>query len=760
MNTYPLEVETRDSINTRLRHLGWITEAEDPNCNVFQERVKTVEQSRILQGKRPDYVLYQSNTDKPIAVIEAKRPGADLDMALRQAIDYANPLSIPIAFACNKTFAIAQHVSQGDPLKIDGEEIQDFIDELTSLRFVEEGSEITSTPLGMNITREGLIETYKDANNILRKEGLREGFERFSAFSEILFLKFIDESERLRSLIGEKYCWSEFQHLPDDLLLDYIRDTVWKRLQAEFGEIFNNQFAIQKASNLKSIVERISTINLTSIDSDIKGDAFEYFLKSVTNGVKDLGEYFTPRHIVRLIIRILKPKYGETIYDPFCGTGGFLLEAFKYLSLQTAGSHQQIDETLKQKTIFGRELTSTARIAKMNMILFGDGHNNIEKTDSLENPIEEKYDIVMSNIPYSQETAAGKYYPIPTSPTSKSDGDLVCIQHIWKSLKPGGRAAVIVPETFLYKGGKTKQVRELIVRHASELNIISLPRGVFNPYTPEKTNILYFEKGDNQFKSCFFFAIQNDGFELNAKRKPIAGSSDIIKCLSVWDDFREIKGVSTSQSRGVIGQSGWNLRPFCYMEDIPEIQGEGVYLNNDLIREIAEEKVHPNDYPDQEFAMLEISKNGVFLKDWLLGSEATQEYKCVRAGDIVYNPHRVNIGSIGVVPNHLDNGLVSPAYIVIRPNNPSEYHPNYLVSVLKHPRYLKVIRNYSLASTRASLPFSELIRIKIPKPSLNDVRLLDSAGKQLQEALKLQKEAEQKIGKIATDPIEYTTNER
>ena len=752
MNTYPLEVETRESINTRLKHLGWITEAEDPLCNVFQERTKTVEQSHVLQGKRPDYVLYQSNTDIPIAIIEAKRPGSDLDKALQQAIDYANPLSVPLVFACNKTFAIAQHVSQGDPLKIDGEEIQDFIDELTSLRFIEEGAEIRSTPLGMNITRDGLIETFNDVNNILRNDGLREGYERFSTFSDILFLKFIDESEVLKRLIGEEYCWSEFQNYPDRQLLSYVRDTVWKRLQTIFGDIFDDNFAMSTPSNLKNIVERISTINLTSIDSDVKGEAFEYFLKSVTNGVKDLGEYFTPRHIVRLIIKILKPKYGEKIYDPFCGTGGFLLEAFKHLSLQTDTSHEDINNTLKQKTIFGRELTSTARIAKMNMILFGDGHSNIEKMDSLKNPIEERYDVVMSNIPYSQKTGAGKYYPIPTSAESKSDGDLVCIQHIWKSLKPGGRAAVIVPETFLYKGGKTKKVRELIVRDASELNIISLPRGVFNPYTPQKTNILYFEKGDNQFKSCFFFAIQNDGFELNAKRKPIAGSSDIIKCLSVWDDFREIKGVSTSQSRGVMGQSGWNLRPFCYMEDLPEIQGEGVYLSKSIVREIIE-KVHPNDYPDQEFSLLEVSKQGIFLKDCLLGSEATQEYKRVRVDDIVYNPHRVNIGSIGVVPDHLDNGLVSPAYIVIRSPNPSEYPPNYLVSVLKHPRYLKVIMNYSLASTRASLPFDELIRIKIPKPSVNELELLSSAEKHLQEAMKLQKEAEQGIDQITKDYI-------
>ena len=399
MNTYPLEVETRESINTRLKHLGWILDGENPNCNVFQERAKTVEQARLLQGKRPDYVLYQSHTDKPIAIIEAKRPGLDLDQALRQAINYANLLSVPLAFACNKTFAIAQHIHQDSPLKIDGEEIQDFIDELTAIKFIEEGAEITLTPLGMNVTRDVLIETYEDANEILRKEGLREGYERFSTFSEILFLKFIDESERLRSLIGERYCWSEFQSFPDDQLLDYIRDTVWKRLQTEFGEIFNNQFAIQTASNLKSIVERISTINLTSIDSDIKGDAFEYFLKSVTNGVKDLGEYFTPRHIVKMILRILQPRYGETIYDPFCGTGGFLLEAFKYLSSKIDTSQEDIDKTLKQQTIFGRELTATARVAKMNMILFGDGHNNIEKMDSLENRLKKNTILLCQTFP-------------------------------------------------------------------------------------------------------------------------------------------------------------------------------------------------------------------------------------------------------------------------------------------------------------------------------------------------------------------------
>ena len=118
------------------------------------------------------------------------------------------------------------------------------------------------------------------------------------------------------------------------------------------------------------------------------------------------------------------------------------------------------------------------------------------------------------------------------------------------------------------------------------------------------------------------------------------------------------------------------------------------------------------------------------------------------AGDIVYNPHRVNIGSIGVVPNQIDEGLVSPVYVVLRSKAPLIYPPNYLVSVLKHPRYLKVIMNYCLESTRAYLPFNELIQIKIPKPSRSEAKLLASAENQLQKAIKLQKESEEKIDKI------------
>lgn len=735
MRLSPLEAHTRSEINLRLQNLGWIFDEKNPNCNVFQEHAKTKDQDKKFGGGRPDYVLYESGSDLPLAVIEAKKPGIRLDSAMLQAEKYARAIQAPLVFAFNDTFVIAKHLEQSRPLKIDGEELQDFTDQLTALRFIQEGAEILSAPKGINFTRDELLDVFKTTNKKLRKDGLRDGYERFSAFAEILFLKLVDESERLNEHSGQgrsvdkRFCWSEFtKQYSGEALFDFVKDSVWERMRKEYGDIFNAPLGIRNASTLQEIIEMIDPINFTATDTDVKGDAFEYFLKSVTNGNKDLGEYFTPRHIVRTMVNLVKPVYGEKVYDPFCGTGGFLLEAFKYLTVRADTSNREIMETIKKRTLYGREITSTSRIAKMNMILFGDGHSNIEQMDTLEHPLREQYEVILANIPYSQETEYGSLYPIPTK-----NADSVCMQHIWEALKPNGRAAVVVPESFLYEDGIVGQTREMIAKQSQELSIISLPRGVFMPYTPTKTNIVYFKKG-GQFRNSFHFVIFNDGFELNTKRKPIKGSSDLKKLLSIYEEKETIKGQANIISREEMEGSGnWNMRPFFYMEDVPDIEGELIPLDESIIEEI-KDKVDPRDTPDDSFSLLEVSQNGIFLGDTILGEEATQAYKKARSGDIVYNPYRVNIGSIGVVPQHLDGSLVSPAYVVIRAKDES-LPSTYIVSVLKHPRYLKVIMNYSVSSARASLPFSELIRIKIPKPSFEQIEELVKLDKGLQEKL-------------------------
>jgi type I restriction enzyme M protein len=754
----PLEAHTRSQIDRRLLNLGWVINQRDTRCNVFQEQAKTEEQNKLFKRGRPDYVLYETGTNIPVAVIEAKKPGEDLDKAMSQAIEcYAKPIQAPLAFAFNDTFVIAKHILQSRPLKIDGEELQDFVDQITALRFIHEGAEILSAPKGINFTREELTDIFKSVNKLLRKEGLRDGYERFSAFAEILFLKLIDEFEKLRDHKGEdrkfedRYLWTNFVNKfknDDQALLDFISDSVWKKLKLEYGDIFNTPFSIKKAGTLKPIIELINPINLTATDTDVKGDAFEYFLKTVTNGNKDLGEYFTPRHIVRTVVNMVKPTYGETIYDPFCGTGGFLLEAFKYLTLRIDTSKTANLNWIKTKALHGREITSTARITRMNMILFGDGHTNVKQMDSLEKPINEneQFDIILSNIPYSQETEFGHLYPIPTE-----NADSICMQHIWQALKPGGRAAVIVPESFLYEDGVIGKTREMIVKHSEKLTVVSLPRGVFMPYTPTKTNIVYFKKGGN-FKHVNHFVIHNDGFELNTKRKPITGESDIKVLLSNIDAPLIIKGQANIVDRQDIENSGnWNLRPFYYMEDIPNIKGETISLDENIIEEVIT-KINPTEEPDKEWCIVEVSQNGIFLGDTIKGCEFTQCYKIVRAGDIVYNPYRVNIGSIGVVPKHLDGALASPAYVVIRLKT-RNITPTYIVSILKHSRYMRVIMNYSISSARASLPYSELTRIKIPKPQNSQLYDLTMLEKKMNTQINKYNEVADTISKYATNKI-------
>jgi hypothetical protein len=279
------------------------------------------------------------------------------------------------------------------------------------------------------------------------------------------------------------------------------------------------------------------------------------------------------------------------------------------------------------------------------------------------------------------------------------------------------------------------------------MSVISLPRGVFMPYTPTKTNIIYFKKG-GQFKRMYSFVVFNDGFELNTGRKPKKGDTDLKTLLTNVETRELIAGQANVVARADVEQSGnWNLRPFFYMEDVPEVNGEMVYLDESIVEEI-NDRVDPTAEPDKEWGVLEVSQNGIFLGDQIMGSEFTQNYKRVRAGDLAYNPYRVNIGSIGVVPSYLDGMLVSPAYVVFRSKS-KEFPATYLLSVLKSPRYLQVIMNYSLSSARASLPFSELTRIKIPKPTLQDIEVLNSLQETFDDSSAQMFEARRNINSFA-----------
>ena len=555
MNTTPLEAETRVLIDRSLENLGWKLKGKDKN--VFFEQPKTELERKKLGGKRPDYVLYSKESEKPLIVIEAKKKGSRIDEALEQGIGYARAIDAPLVFATDGVFCKAFHTGANRPPILNGEEVDEFIREALALRYLT-SYEVNTVSPKVQYDRKELIRIFDEANNMLRGEGLRAGIERFGEFANILFLKLISESEQAKKERGEptKFdmacSWDAIKGIPASTRIEYINKTVYDKLNALYETDIFTPLQIKDTGILKDIMDKLDPLMLTDVDSDVKGDAFEYFLKASTSTKNDLGEYFTPRHIVKTMVRLVNPQIGEKIYDPFCGTGGFLIESFRYIYNNMARTDANL-ALLRENTVYGNEITNTARITKMNMILAGDGHSNIEMKDSLANPVDgtetymdesgkihhRGFDIVLANIPYSQKTKYGSLYDLPST-----TGDSICVQHCMKAINsaaPNGRMALVVPEGFLFRKDLTK-TREYLLDHCQLQSIISLPQGVFLPYTGVKTDIIYATKVNQKVKSSekkktfWYFDVKSDGYTLDNHRRKLDFPSD----LSKYEEYRKL----------------------------------------------------------------------------------------------------------------------------------------------------------------------------------------------------------------------------
>ncbi len=729
--TKSLESATRKKIDNWLRELGWNIFEDSPDCNVFTERAKTIEQNKKFGGKKPDYVLYKTGTDNPIGIIEAKRKGQSIDEALQQGIErYAKPIGVDIVFAIDGTFVKAFSISENSVLMLDNESLLELVSEKKLLRFINEGATIKEAPDTVRHSREELIQTFRWANDLLRKEGLRN-LDRFVEFANILFIKIMSEIENEREATGEprrldaSLCWESFSEMEDPKqMLNYINNSVLKdgfaKKYNHSDDIFQKTLQIRNPDTVKDIVNRLSKLTLINTESEIKGDAFEYFLKELASG-NDLGEYFTPRHVVKLMTNIVNPKYGQAIYDPCCGTGGFLIEAFRHIKKSCNTNDKEIMKKLTEDTIFGVELTDTYKIAKMNMIIIGDGHNNIVQGDSLspQSKKDEFSEVVLTNPPYSQKTDYGEYYPV----TSKQ-ADPIFLQHIVLSLKDGGEAAVIVPEGLLFRSGVFEQVRKYLLEKCDLKSVISLPAGVFLPYTDVKTDVIIFEKGKST-KRVWFYEILNDGFELNRNRRPIKGS-DIPDLLekwgekpesekSWWVDIEKIKDkdFSLKPDDYKFHEKVKSKYPLVRLEDVAEISAGSTASQN---------RSH---YESGRYPFIRV-KDLAFPENWKfvvktrdkVNDLAVQEKRLVKV-----KKHSIIFPKSGISLLHNKRAILSEDSFVV--NHFAILYPNaekidyqYLYYVLKKIDMGK----YCNRTTLPSLNLSVIKEIKIPLPPLNKQR--------------------------------------
>ena len=382
------EASSRIRINSMLLDSGWRIEAKSgkgPNVG-FEQDIRDPQTKRNLGLVRPDYHLYLDDSNIPISFIEAKKPGQSLDKAIEQATCYANQATKPysprmIVIASDGIQVRTQHAN-GKVLTLNGVAIDFIPSPELSAELIDE----PSLSRGNVISHaDHLIQIFRDASNSMRADGIDHGIESLKEFCTLLFIKIMSE----RGDAESRESWTSLRTNVGRSLLDRYKEVLNKYRQ-RYGDIFLHS-NIRRPQTIESIRNQLDNINFTSTDVDVKGEAFEYFLRRYNAGrTSVLGQYFTPRHIARLLAGLLNPISGDKVLDPFCGTGGMLIMCYNLMRQSIHDENEQETKKqlkiLREESLFGRDISNGASsLAKMNMVLIGDGYTNIENIDSLEN---------------------------------------------------------------------------------------------------------------------------------------------------------------------------------------------------------------------------------------------------------------------------------------------------------------------------------------------------------------------------------------
>lgn len=795
----------------------------------------------------PDYVFYEGGQSRRIiAVGDVKAPDARGEdnslVGLRDCTDIylrdynqKHPFDkIRICFGYDGYNFVIQYLNDADrwvDITIDGDQIAGFPTTEMLLLIHQYGNAFT-TQTHKTIARDALEPYFAQCDAVFRtgKSSL-SAIDKAAEISIFIFLRIFSNDGLDREFKEENgiSVWESIQRGNVNIVNKIFKDF----LNRQYENVFPSELIKVDSRMTRELAKIIDVMfEKCNIDrmTDVKGNALEYYQKDSKD--KKIGEFFTPRHLIELMIALVKPEIKfkkddgghymtdengnriiesvEKVYDPACGSGGFLITTF-LTYVEKYKKYGVTYEDLRKNVIFGNELKdTTVMLTKLNMILLGDGHNHIsnenalgyDKISKLEfekdaqgkrievdatrvewkmvhvgtgtrsmpyeketgepvivtgkkehkfwrahiklqqdgiremvdfvnvKPVNDKvyeyhkkffgtFDIVMANHPYA--------IPEPNQP------DELFVKHMLESVRKGGRIACIVGETLLFHRTYVAFRKWMLENYTVEA-IISLPQGVFNPYTDVKTSILLLskEKAPDNHRT-WLVDLQHDGFDLNLRRNPIS-ENDIPKVKRLWEHWggyfvEDENGTEMIKSyhKEELGfaefhkldRSNWCVKRY----NTPSISVGTKYdlcPISDLLTRV-KNAVDIEDDGLYKQVTVQMHNLGIVLRTQRYGSEiGTKKQFIINEGQFLISKIDARNGAYGIVPEELDGAVITGnfwAYMI----NTQKVLPNYLTYLMRHDFFHKMCSTCSYGATnRWYLDEDTFNHFKVPIPPIEE----------------------------------------
>ena len=585
-----------------------------------------------------------------------------------------------------------------------------------------------------------------------------------------LIYKFMDDMDKESVAMGgkpsffvgeyEKYSWSKIfdPRLGGFEMLALYADAITRmsmnpNLPQLFRDIFKNAYLpYRDPETLKLFLKTINEFNYDH--SERLGDAFEYLL-SVLGSQGEAGQFRTPRHIIDFIVSVIQPKKNETILDPACGTAGFLISSYKHIikdnTKKTPGDLLTPDERKKLLTNFkGYDISpDMVRLSLVNLYLHGFVQPQIVEYDTLtsEDRWNEYADVILANPPFM--SPKGGIKPHKRFSVQSNRSEVLFVDYIAEHLRPTGRAGIIVPEGIIFQSANAyKQLRKYLVDNECLWAVVSLPAGVFNPYSGVKTSILLMDKViAKKTDKILFVKVDNDGFDLGAQRRP-NGKNDLPDATNVLVDW--LKAVRNGKTKDFNVEE----KPCgaLLVEKIKLAETDDFNLSGDRYRVgtdytnakwpmvelgnmVADKKfaivdgpfgtqLHSDEYVDKGIPVVRVSNldyDAKFsTKDLVFISEKKYkdlERSSVLPGDVIVAKTGATIGKLGIFPAQYDKGIVASSCIKLS-LNATRALPEFVAYLLSSSEGQNQILSFAAGATRNTINIQPFSKIKIPLPPL------------------------------------------